>query len=412
MAHDVFISHATEDKVIADAVCATLEQQNIRCWIAPRDIPPGSDWGEAIVNGIKHAKVFVLVFSRQANTSPHIPREVERAVSRGLPVIPLRIENVVPEGSLEYNLASVHWLDALTPPVEAHIRRLVETIRALLILHPDAHVPAESAVPVVAPMPPIAVPPPAPMPPAASAPSPSAPPIARPSKSTARIAGIPLIPAIVVGVLVLVVFGAMGYQFWYGNSAENVASAGRRLQEQQQSRPRADTPPPATPSDPAPTFGAPSGSSRSHRIGNVLTLAAPANWQPFKTGNPYGIGAPGGVDGTFIKYGLMIGIHELRPDVTLEDQTDDLNDSFFNSNPHLKVVRTSTDRLAGARALVTIAEGMTQFGYTERTTMYTLITQTPYGRAFVYYQEVVPVSEYAAAQRVFRAIRESLIVDH
>jgi TIR domain-containing protein len=132
MAHDVFISHATEDKVIADAVCATLEQQAIRCWMAPRDIPPGADWGECIVNGIKQARVFVLVFSRRANASSHIPREVERAVSHEIPIIPLRIEEVMPEGSLEYNLATVHWLDALTPPVEAHIRRLSETIRAIL----------------------------------------------------------------------------------------------------------------------------------------------------------------------------------------------------------------------------------------------------------------------------------------
>ncbi|NQT71340.1 MAG: toll/interleukin-1 receptor domain-containing protein [Chloroflexi bacterium] len=37
MAHDVFISYSTNDKTVADAVCATLESQKIRCWIAPRD---------------------------------------------------------------------------------------------------------------------------------------------------------------------------------------------------------------------------------------------------------------------------------------------------------------------------------------------------------------------------------------
>jgi len=34
MAHDVFISYSAEDKPIADAVCAALEAEHIRCWIA------------------------------------------------------------------------------------------------------------------------------------------------------------------------------------------------------------------------------------------------------------------------------------------------------------------------------------------------------------------------------------------
>ena len=51
MAHDVFISYSTKDKPTADAACAALEAKGIRCWIAPRDILPGSDWGEAIIDG-------------------------------------------------------------------------------------------------------------------------------------------------------------------------------------------------------------------------------------------------------------------------------------------------------------------------------------------------------------------------
>ena len=41
MAHDVFISYSTADKTAADAVCAILEGNGVRCWIAPRDIMRG-----------------------------------------------------------------------------------------------------------------------------------------------------------------------------------------------------------------------------------------------------------------------------------------------------------------------------------------------------------------------------------
>ena len=132
MAHDVFISHASEDKAIADAVCATLEQRRVRCWIAPRDIPAGADWPTQIVGAIKTSRAMVLVFSSRANLSPHIAREVERAVGYGIPIVPFRIEDVLPEGSLEYNLATVHWLDALPPPADRHIHRLADTVVGLL----------------------------------------------------------------------------------------------------------------------------------------------------------------------------------------------------------------------------------------------------------------------------------------
>ena len=44
MAHDVFISYSHKDKAVADAIVARLEQDNCRCWYAPRDIAPGADW--------------------------------------------------------------------------------------------------------------------------------------------------------------------------------------------------------------------------------------------------------------------------------------------------------------------------------------------------------------------------------
>lgn len=136
MPHDAFISYSTHDKAAADATCAALEGSGIRCWIAPRDIMPGAEWGEAIIDAINRCRVLILIFSANANESPQIRREVERAVNKGVPIIPLRIEDIAPTRSLEYFIGTVHWLDALTPPLEAHLRRLVETVKALLQIDP------------------------------------------------------------------------------------------------------------------------------------------------------------------------------------------------------------------------------------------------------------------------------------
>lgn len=131
--HDVFISYSTQDKPVADAVCAGLEQRGIRCWIAPRDILAGMEWGQAIVEAISSAKIMVLLLSANANKSPQIPKEVDRAMNKGVTVVPLRIEDVQPAGALEYYLGPAHWLDAINPPMQAHIDRLATNISALLL---------------------------------------------------------------------------------------------------------------------------------------------------------------------------------------------------------------------------------------------------------------------------------------
>ncbi len=129
---DVFISHSSQDKHVADAVCATLESRGIRCWIAPRDILPGEEWAEAILNAIQNSQLMLLVFSAHANESPQVRKEVERAVHHAIPIIPVRIQDVLPNKSLEYFISTPHWLDAMTPPLEKHLDHVAGTVTLVL----------------------------------------------------------------------------------------------------------------------------------------------------------------------------------------------------------------------------------------------------------------------------------------
>jgi hypothetical protein len=159
MAHDVFISYSTKDKPVADAVCAKLEANGLRCWIAPRDILPGMDWGGSIIEAIESASVMVLVLSASADASPQILREVERAVNKSLRIVPLRIEDIKPGKNLEYFLGTPHWLDAITPPLEAHLQYLVQTIKLLIEHeHPGSETPPPAPAPPILMTPPQAPP--------------------------------------------------------------------------------------------------------------------------------------------------------------------------------------------------------------------------------------------------------------
>jgi hypothetical protein len=128
LAHDVFISYSTRDKTIADAVCAKLEESRIRAWIAPRDVPPGSNFAASIIQAINTCKVFVLIWSADTNTSKHILNEINQAFDQGIIIIPFRIQDVQPTDEMRYYFGRTHWLDAIDPPLENHIATLKDTI--------------------------------------------------------------------------------------------------------------------------------------------------------------------------------------------------------------------------------------------------------------------------------------------
>jgi len=137
--HEVFISYSKKDKKLADAACAVLERHWIRCWIAPRDVTPGTEWQAAIISGLNASKIMVLIFSTHANQSAQVRREVERAIGKGLIVLPFRVEDVSPAGAMEYALSNTHWLDGFTPPLERHLDALAGSVKSLLGKEYDQH---------------------------------------------------------------------------------------------------------------------------------------------------------------------------------------------------------------------------------------------------------------------------------
>src|SRR6266478_9831084 len=136
MACDVFVSHSVKDKAVADAIVARLEADSVTCWIAPRDVVPGADWGESIIDAIESSRIMILIFSRNADASPQIKREVERAVNKGVYIIPFRVDDIPPAKKLEYFISTSQWMDAFAPPLERHLDNLAKTVKAVLTSPP------------------------------------------------------------------------------------------------------------------------------------------------------------------------------------------------------------------------------------------------------------------------------------
>lgn len=128
---DVFISYSSEDKTVADAVCHVLEENNIACWIAPRDVLGGNTYAAQIVHAIKEASILVLIFSEHSNNSEHVGNEIDRAFNFNKPIIPFAIEKIETSEELDYYLGRKHWLIAY-PSYKEKIQDLVITVKRLL----------------------------------------------------------------------------------------------------------------------------------------------------------------------------------------------------------------------------------------------------------------------------------------
>ena len=111
-------------KKIVDA----LERDGVKCFYAPRDIAPGTDYATEIVKAIKNFDCVTLIFSNASNSSMYVLREINSAVLNNKVVIPFKIDDSIPSESMEFYLGVTHWLTAYPTISDDKIKKLVDTI--------------------------------------------------------------------------------------------------------------------------------------------------------------------------------------------------------------------------------------------------------------------------------------------
>lgn len=123
----VFISHHSAHEQSARRLKKILERNGFIGWMAPDDVPPGKAFDDAIVDQIGRSDVVVLLFSRGADASRHVKREMILADNQGKPVYPVRLEEV-PAAGLAYWLNDQQWVDWFDGK-DATIQRAIDAIR-------------------------------------------------------------------------------------------------------------------------------------------------------------------------------------------------------------------------------------------------------------------------------------------
>lgn len=137
MAHEVFISYKSENAEYADALHERFEQEGIKCWLDTNNIRTAKNFAQEIIDGLNEAKVIVLIYSKEADKSKYVYREIETAFEANKHIVPLKIDETFPE-DLEFFLRGTQWLDASPENLKKKNRTLedcydevVETVKEI-----------------------------------------------------------------------------------------------------------------------------------------------------------------------------------------------------------------------------------------------------------------------------------------
>ncbi len=135
---EVFISYSTVDSAAAETVRDVLETNGLSCWMAPRDIPGGSNYTKEIPNAIRGCSVFVLILSHNAQNSHWVLKELDSAVNAGKVILPFMLEDCDLNDEFNFLLTGAQRYSAYQKKAEA-LETLIRRIRGILDA-PDAPV--------------------------------------------------------------------------------------------------------------------------------------------------------------------------------------------------------------------------------------------------------------------------------
>jgi hypothetical protein len=142
---EVFISYSTVDAVQAETVRNVLEKNGLSCWMAPRDIPGGSNYTKEIPIAIRNCKVFVLILSKNAQSSHWVLKELDSAVNCGKVILPFMLEDCILNDEFNFLLTGAQRYAAYQKKAEA-METLIGRIRG--ILDAPGYTPSPEAAPV------------------------------------------------------------------------------------------------------------------------------------------------------------------------------------------------------------------------------------------------------------------------
>lgn len=133
----IFISFSSKNLQQATAINAQLLSCGVKTWFSPVSIKTSANYANDIASAIKNSQAVVLIYSKDANDSVHVQKEIDLAITYKKKIYPLRIDDATPSEGMEYLLSGIQWRD-MAANIELSMKSFINELKADLGLYEDA----------------------------------------------------------------------------------------------------------------------------------------------------------------------------------------------------------------------------------------------------------------------------------
>lgn len=135
MAHDVFISYASQDGPTARQIAEHLQSRRIRCWIDKQNLRFAGKYDRDIEKAIRGSRVVLWLASARSIESNYVQFEIATAFNCNRPIGPLYLEPLDPArlpAPFNLKLANVQGIKWFEGTSEANLEKLAAELQALI----------------------------------------------------------------------------------------------------------------------------------------------------------------------------------------------------------------------------------------------------------------------------------------
>jgi len=127
----IFLSYSSKDRGAAQELDSALRDASFSTWFAPRNVEAGDSFAARIVAAIRESSLVIVLFTAGSNGSPHVERELALAVHFRKPILPIRVDKIVPNDTISYFLKLVQWMDVFLP-LSDDLPEIIARVRDIL----------------------------------------------------------------------------------------------------------------------------------------------------------------------------------------------------------------------------------------------------------------------------------------
>lgn len=125
-----FISYSTKNQSAADAMRALFNKHDIDTWMAPYDIPAGSEYAEVLYDALSKCSCLVLMLTNVSQNSQWVRKEVNIAITNGKTIIPVKLEDIELNSMMKFYLndqqiVSVHVIDDNSAEIQSILKSVI-----------------------------------------------------------------------------------------------------------------------------------------------------------------------------------------------------------------------------------------------------------------------------------------------